>query len=53
VFEQALRTANEKTARAGIDDLLSDTPDNWLVCHAIRREAEALLGTSDTAGGQR
>ena len=32
-----------QAARAGVDDLMTGEPDNWLIAHTVRREAEAVI----------
>ena len=33
----------QKLAKAGVEDLETSTIENWLICHVVRREAEALF----------
>ena len=33
----------QKLPKAGEEDLESSVIEDWLICHAIRREAEALF----------
>ena len=39
----ALKFFDSEAARAGVDDLVTGEPDNWLIAQTVRREAEALI----------
>ena len=38
-----LKFFESEAGRPGIDDLITGEPDNWLICHTARREADALI----------
>ena len=33
----------QKLPKAGVDDLEASVIEDWLICHVVRREAEALF----------
>jgi hypothetical protein len=44
-LEQAVARMDTRVPRPGTDDL--DSPENYLICAIVRREAEALIGRPD------
>jgi tetratricopeptide (TPR) repeat protein len=47
LLAEAREVMERKLPKAGVEDLESSGNEDWLICHVVRREAEALL-----AGGQ-
>jgi hypothetical protein len=43
LFEDARRLMDDEMPGAGIDDLANVNIEEWLICHVIRREAEAVF----------
>jgi hypothetical protein len=43
LFEEGKGIVDRDMPKATVDDLSGDGIENWLICHVIRREAEALF----------
>jgi hypothetical protein len=43
LLAEARAVMEQKLSEAGVEDLEYDGVEDWLICHVVRREAEALL----------
>ena len=43
LLEEARKVMDQELPKAGVEDLEFTVIEDWLICHAVRREAEALI----------